>query len=115
MHRSSQSHPKPLKLLQTHSSCFSADDSMLVTFARDVVVWDVQKRAKRYRVHPISYPSDCDFDPAGTLVAIKTTAGEILTLHAADGSTAQVVDEGSEGEGANLMYSACSRFIVDGS
>jgi WD40 repeat protein len=88
---------------------------MLVTLSKDVVVWDVARRAKRYRVHPASHPSHCDFDPSGTRLAMKTTSGKIVILHAADGSTARVFDDGSEGEGANLMFSACSQFIVDGS
>lgn len=115
MQRRSPNRPKALKLLQTYTACFAAGDSVLATLSKDVVVWDVAGRAKRYRVHPVSHPSHCDFNADGSRLAVKTTSGKIVTLHAKDGSDVRVIDDGSEGEGANLMYSPCSTFIVDGS
>jgi WD40 repeat protein len=115
MPRRGSSEVKPLKLLSTYTASFTRDDSVLVTLAKDVVVWDVAKRAKRYRVHPVSHPSKCDFNADGNRLAVKTTAGKIITLDARDGAGVQVVDEGSDGEGANVLYSPCSEYLVDGS
>jgi WD40 repeat protein len=115
MRRSSPKRSKPMRLLVTYAACFARDDSMLATLSKDVVVWDVEKRAKRYRVHPVSHPSDCDFNPRGSRLAVKTTHGAMLTLDAKDGSDVRVIADGSEGEGTRLMYSPCSEFLVDGS
>ena len=48
-------HTKPLKLLRSYKAQFSRTGSMLVTLSRDFVVWDVERRAKRYRAHPFSH------------------------------------------------------------
>jgi hypothetical protein len=105
----------PLKLQKTYTACFAPDDSVLATLSKDVVVWDIAERKKRYRVHPVSHPSHCDFDRLGSRLALKTTSGVIATIDAKDGSDVRVLDNGSDGEGANLMYSLCSKFIIDGS
>jgi hypothetical protein len=115
MDRSSPKRSKPFRLLVTYTACFARDDSMLATLSRDVVVWDVEKRAKRYRVHPLKHPSHCDFDGHGSRLALKTTYGAIVTLDSKDGSDVRVIADGSEGEGTRVMYSPCSEFLVDGS
>lgn len=115
MRDSTPNHLKPLKLRQTYTACFSADDSVLATLSKDVVVWDVARRAKHYRIHPVSHPSHCDFNADASRLAVKSTSGKIVTLAANDGSDVHVVDGGSDGEGSNLLYSPCSKYLVDGS
>lgn len=114
MPRSNPAEFKPLNLLRTYTACFSADDSLLATLAKDVVVWNVALRSKRYRIHPVKHPSSCDFNRDATHLAIKTTSGRIVTVNARRGDDVRIIDRGSEGEGCNLLYSPCSKFLIDG-
>ncbi len=104
-----------IKLLRAYTVCISGDDSTLATLSRDVVLWDISAGAKRCRVHPVTHPSSCDFNGDGSRLAIKTTSGMIVSIETLTGEDSYVIADGREGEGANLKYSCCSQYLVDGS
>jgi hypothetical protein len=105
---------KPLKLLRSYKANFSRTGSFLVTLSGDVVVWDVERRAKRYRVHPFSHPCDCSIHPDETRIVVKNTAGRIALLHAQDGAVVCFLDS-TGNQGSNILYSSCGEYVVDGS
>ena len=106
---------KPLKLQCSYKAKFSRTGSLLVTLSRDVVVWDVERRAKQYRVHPLSHPSDCSIHPNETQIVVKNTAGKIALLDAQDGALVCFLDSATGNAGSNILYSSCGEYVVDGS
>lgn len=106
---------KPLKLLCSYKAEFSQTGSLLVTLSKDIVVWDVERRAKRYRVHPFSHPSECSIHPDETRIVVKNTAGQIALLDAQDGRLVRLLDSANGNEGSNILYSLCGEYVVDGS
>lgn len=106
---------KPLKLQCSYTAKFSRTGSLLVTLSRDIVVWDVERRAKQYRVHPFSHPSDCSIHPDETRIVVKNTAGKIALLDTQDGALICFLDSVKGNEGSNILYSSCGEYVVDGS
>lgn len=106
---------RPLKIKGSYSVGFSPDGSKCFTLARDISLWDVVSRKKLWRSHPLSHPSDAAFSPDGELMAVKSTSGRIVTLATTTGEVCHDFENQSEGEGSNLLFSGCGRFIVDGS
>jgi len=105
----------PIKLQKSYELEFSPTGSFVITLSRDVVLWDVAARGKRFRVHPISHPSHCAIDPSGSEIAIKNTAGRIVLIDSEHGRLQRDIDQGMLGEGSNILYSHCGQFLVDGS
>jgi len=108
-------HASHLRLLQSYKTEFSQSGSMLVTLSRDVVVWDVERRAKRYRVHPFSHPSSSSIHPNESQIVVKNTAGQIALLAANDGKLIRLLDSERGNEGTNISHSSCGEYVVDGS
>jgi WD40 repeat protein len=106
---------KPFKLLRSYKVQFSRTGSILVSLSRDVVVWDVERRAKRYRAHPFSHPMNCSVHPNETEIVVKNTAGTIALLDAQDGMLICFLDSAKGNEGSNIVYSSCGEYVVDGS
>lgn len=106
---------RPLKLLRSYTTEFSNTGSLLLTLSRDIVVWDVGRRAKRYRVHPFSHPSDSSIHPNEEQIVIKNTAGQIALIAAEDGMLIRLLESAKENEGSNILYSSCGEYVVDGS
>ena len=106
---------RPLKLKTSNSVAFSPSGATCLTLARDVSLWDINSRKKSWRSHPFSDPSDAAFSPKGDVIAVKSTSGRIVTLASDTGQLLHDFENTAEGEGSNLLFSACGRFIVDGS
>lgn len=105
----------PLKLQNCYGVDFSGSGSFLVTISRDVAVWNIESRVKRYRVHPLSHPSSCAIHPSEREIALKSTSGRIVVIDAESGATLREIDMGRRGEGSNILYSACGEYLVDAS
>lgn len=106
---------RPLKLKRSFDVGFSPNGRKCFALARDVNLWDVEARKKSLRSHPFSHPSDAAFSPKGDLIAVKSTSGQIVTLDSETGHVRKDFENSAEGEGSNLSFSACGRFLVDGS
>jgi WD40 repeat protein len=106
---------KPLKLQRSYALAFSSDGTFLITIARDVVVWDVESRKKRFRSHPLANPASCAIHPAATQLAVKSTNGKVAILDAHSGTTLRLFDQDSSQEGANIEYSADGAHLIDAS
>jgi len=106
---------RPLKLLRSYTTEFSKTGSLLLTLSRDVVVWDVGRRVKRYRVHPLSHPSHSSIHPNEEKIVIKNTAGQIALLAASDGMLIRLLEPAKGNEGSNILHSSCGEYVVDGS
>jgi hypothetical protein len=70
---------------------------------------------KSWRSHPFSHPSHAAFSTQGDVIAVKSTSGRIVTLVSGTGQVRHDFENDVEGEGSNVLFSACGRFIVDGS
>ena len=102
---------KSLKLQSCYNLSFSGNGELLVTLPRNIVVWDVAARTKRFRVHPLSNPSHCDVDPSGEIMALKNTSGQIALINANDGSFILMLDSSKNNEGFNILYSPCGQYL----
>ena len=106
---------RPLKVKGSYAVGFSPCGVTCFTLARDVSLWDISSRKKAWRVHPLSHPSDAAFSPTGDTIAVKSTSGRIVTLTSDSGDIRNDFENDQEGEGSNLVFSGCGKFIVDGS
>jgi len=106
---------KPLKLRKSSEVKFSGSGALLVTLARDVVVWNVQSQTKRFRAHPFKHPSNCSIHPDDSQLVVKNTAGQIALLDVSDGRLVRMLNQDGENEGSNIVHSACGNYLVDGS
>jgi WD40 repeat protein len=106
---------KPLKIGKTYALAVSPDETRLVVVGPSVFVWDVQRGKKTFRCRPCPHPHHASFSPDGELIAVKDTSGRIVVIAAHDGSKVADFANDAEGEGSNLAFSACGKFLVDGS
>lgn len=103
------------RIARSYEVAFSPDGSRLACIGVHVDLWDVVGRTRQARAHPFKHPSHIDFSPDGTKLAVKSTSGDVALL---DGSTLEVIarhDGRSWGEGGELRFSPCGRYVVDGS
>lgn len=105
---------KPWKIGTSNAVAFSRDGRLLAALGRDVFVWDVALKSKVARSHPFSHPSNAAFCPDQGHLAVKSTSGQIVIIDARSGQTAVDFKNAADGEGSNLQYSACGKYIVDG-
>ena len=115
MARTTNATARPMPIGRSYTAAFSPDGTALAVVGQNVTSWDLVARAKRWRTHPVKHPSHCAFSGDGLRLALKTTGGRIVTVDAATGGGNVQLTEADEGEGCGLLYSACSRHLVDGS
>ncbi len=106
---------RPLKLKKCYEVEFSQTGNLLVTVSRDVVLWDVPTRKKRFRAHPLSNPSYCAVDPSEDHIVVKNTTGQISIIDSVDGALHRTIDRRTGNEGSNILYSPSGEHLVDGS
>ncbi len=106
---------RPLKLKSSYSVGYSPSGENVFTLSRDISLWDIASRKKSWRTHPFPHPSYATFSPNGDLIGVKSSSGQIVILATKTGQTIQDFKNAQEGEGSNLLFSTCGRFIVDGS
>lgn len=94
---------------------FNPDGASLLALSRDINLWSVAERKKKWRVHPFSHPSDAVFSANGERIAVKNTSGQIVILDGTSGQTLIDFRNQSEGEGSNLCFSPTGTELIDGS
>ncbi len=105
----------PLDIRKSFKVAFSPQSERLATLSRDVFMWNVSTKRKILRAHPLPHPAYCSFSPSGKELAVKGTSGQIVTIDSKAGKVLCDFDNSGDGEGANLLYSPCGDYIVDGS
>jgi WD40 repeat protein len=106
---------QPLEIGASFDAQFSTDETRLVVVGRALTVWDLPARNVLYRTHPFSHPADACFSPNGNVIAVKNTAGRIITLDAPSGAVIRDFRDKSEGEGTRVAFSPCGAYLVDAS
>ena len=106
---------RPLKIKGCDVVTFSPDGRRLACFARYVFVWDLVKRIKTLKSHPLSCPASVCFSPSGHQLAVKSTSGQIVIIDPEDGIILCDFRNFQDGEGSNIRSSPCGDFLIDGS
>lgn len=106
---------RPLRIRGSYIVRFGPDGRSCATIGRDVSLWDVPARKKRWRSHPFSHPSSLDFSPDGSRLAVKSTSGRIAVLDAESGDVKFDLDNAEEGEGAPILFAPDGEHLIDGS
>jgi hypothetical protein len=100
-------------------SCFrlavSKDRSLLASIGRNVVVGSLCTREKFGAWHPFAHPSDIAFSDDASMLAVKSTSGELVVLDPKSGIALHAHQNQREGEGCGVGFSPCGRYLVDGS
>ncbi len=106
---------RPLKIGSSYDARFSRDGTRLVVVGRSISVWDLASRKKLSRTRGFSNPSSAQFSLNGDVIAGKSTTGRIVTFDAGSGSVIRDFRNQAEGEGTDIEFSPCGKYLVDGS
>lgn len=105
---------KVLKVNKAYQLRFSPDGRYAAAIGRNVVLWDIHARNRAASAHPVKHPAYLDFSLDGTRLAVKSTAGEVRVLNVPDLRIGNPLG-GETLEGCQLLFSACGRYLIDGS
>ena len=105
---------KPLKLGCAYGVQFSPDGTRLAVLGRDLVLWDVAARQKLWRGKFIAHCSSMAFSPDGSLLAIKSTTGQLAVVDAQAGQLLLNFQNKKDGEGCGPAWSPCGQYLADG-
>lgn len=105
---------RSLKLPSSYEFALSRSQRFVAALGRRVVLADVPGRKRLAAWNPIKHPSHATFSNSETLLALKSTSGEIVVLALPSGEVVTrhiaKVDEGAE-----IHFSKCDNYLVDGS
>lgn len=104
-----------LKLPTSYTLCVSPTERLVAALGRNVALADIKDRRRLVSWHLLSHPSHAAFSPDESLLAIKSTWGEIVIVEASAGTEVSRHRPKQQDEGSALHFSPCGRFIVDGS
>ena len=105
---------KALNLGCAYGVQFSPDGTRLAVLGRDLILWDVAARQKRWRCKPIPHCSAMAFSPDGSRLAVKSTTGLLAVADAASGDVIVNFRNRKDGEGSGPAWSPCGQYIADG-
>jgi WD40 repeat protein len=104
-----------MKLGPSSTVAYSSEGRLLaVVRARGVEVLATSAPRVRRRVK-VKHPSHVGFSLDGTRIVAKTTSGDLFTWATEDDAPEPHLVRSGESEGAAPSFSACGRFVVDGS
>lgn len=106
---------RPLKIGGSYEIAFSPSREHVVALGRNVVMWDLVTRKRRFSVHPFSHPSHVTFSPDGQQVAVKNTSGQIVILDSETGVVVTDFANRKDGEGVRLFFGPKGDVLVDAS
>ena len=105
---------RPIPLKRSVQVRFSRNGELCASISRDVKVLHVAARKEVFTTRPMAHPSNLDFSPDGRLLAVKSTSGRVVMLDSSSGATVTDFENDRDGEGSNILFSACGEFVVDG-
>lgn len=106
---------KSFKLKRAYDLAFAPDAKLVATISRDLQLWDTSTQKQVCSVHPLAHPSNVDFSPDGTRVAVKSTSGRIVVSDTVTGRTLTDCNNEQEGEGVSLCFTPDGESLVDAS
>lgn len=87
----------------------------LVTLGKRISVWNVASRRRACSVGGVAHASHVDFSPDSTLLAAKSTSGEVAVFDLQTIAERTRFSGRAYGEGATIRFSPCGRYLVDAS
>jgi hypothetical protein len=105
---------KPIQLGAAERVSYSPDGKRLAVRSSQVSVWDLEKGVRLWRTAPLRYLMYFAFSPDGKKLAVKSTTGQIAVVDSSSGKVLYDFRNRKDGEGCNLHFSPCGKFIVDG-
>lgn len=106
---------KKLKFPTTYEFALSPHGDLIAALGRNVVTAHTASMTRLTSCHPLSHPSSASFNHDGSQLAVKSTSGRIVVIDPITGQTIIDFNNKREGEGANIQYSACGKYLVDAS
>jgi WD40 repeat protein len=106
---------RPLKIGTSFVVAFSPDGNSVAALGRNVVVWDLLTRKRKFSIHPFSHPSHVAFSPDGGLMAVKNTSGHIVIIDADSGNVVTDFASSKDGEGVPVLFAPEGDVVVDAS
>lgn len=106
---------RKLKLPTSFEFALSPRGDRIAALGRNVVTADIVAMKRMVSCHPLSHPSHACFNHDGSQLAIKSTSGRIALVNPVSGQTIIDFNNQREGEGANVQFSSCGKFLVDAS
>jgi Anaphase-promoting complex subunit 4 WD40 domain len=106
---------RTLKLPSSYGLCLSRSEKLVAIVGRNIVIADLVQRKRLGSWHLLKHPSSAAFSRDETLIAVKSTWGEIAIMRIDDGALVISKRPRHQDEGAALHFSPCNNFLVDGS
>jgi WD40 repeat protein len=104
-----------LKLPASYTVCVSPQQRLVVALGRNVVVVDLVARKRIASWHVLSHPSHAAFSADESLLAVKSTWGEVVVVDTTTGTVLARSRPKTQDEGASIHFSPCGKFLIDGS
>ena len=105
---------KTIKLGAAERVSYSPDGKRLAVSSSQISVWDLEKGVRLWRAAPLPYLIYFAFSPDGKRLAVKSTTGQIAVVDSNNGKVLYDFRNKKDGEGSDLEFSPCGKFIVDG-
>jgi hypothetical protein len=106
---------RALKLPSSYTVCISPKERFVAALGRNVALADIKARRRLSSWHLLSHPADAAFSPDESLLAVKSTWGEMVVVETNGGAEVSRHRPKQQDEGSPLHFSPCGRFLVDGS
>lgn len=103
-----------LKLPTTYTVCVSPRERLLAALGRSVVVANIESRKRIGSWRALSHPSEAAFSPDESLLAVKSTWGEVVVIEPETGVERARWRPKKQDEGSSIHFSRCGGYLVDG-
>lgn len=104
-----------LKFPKSYSFAVSPRQTRVAAMGRNVVLADLQRRARIGSVHPLPHPSQADYSRDESRLVVRNTSGFLAVLRASDGELLTGYVGPEAGEGPGTFFSPCDRHLVEAS
>jgi hypothetical protein len=102
---------RTLKLPTSYHIATSASERLVAAVGRKVVLADLQQRKRLWSTHALSHPSSADFSGDESMLAVKSTWGEIALLDTVSGDTLVSTRPKAQDEGADIRFAGADHLI----
>ena len=107
---------RPLRTGKSYQLRFTNDGLHLVSFARDLALWNLTSKKKIAFAHPLKHPAFVDISPNGDSLIVKSTSGSVCHASIPEFRTLRSFEALSvDSDGCEVVFSPCGENYVDGS